>query len=87
MNKTKTDNVIYTVTAGTRVDFAVMGDPSTRYEREYFQVDVYINDVRFVGGFVNDPTDEVAIDEIVNRIVEWASYQRTTAMAIGSRFD
>ena len=87
MNKTKTDNVIYTVTAGTRVDFAVMGDASTRYEREYFQVDVYVDNKRYIGGFVNDPTDEVAINEIVNTIVEWASYQRTTATAIGSRFD
>ena len=84
MNKTKTDHVTYTLTAGTRVDFAVMGDASTRYEREYFQVDVYVDTKRYIGGFVNDPTDEVAIDEIVNGVVEWASYG---AMAIGSRFD
>ena len=80
MNKTKTSNVTYTLTsAGTRTNFAVMGDPSTRYEREYFQVDVYIDTKRYIGGFVNDPTDEVAITA-----VEWASY---AVMAIGSRFD
>ena len=85
MNKTKTSNVTYTLTsAGTRTNFAVMGDPSTRYEREYFQVDVYIDTKRYIGGFVNDPTDEVAINEIVNTAVEWASY---AVMAIGSRFD
>jgi len=84
MNKTKTDHVTYTLTAGTRVDFAVMGDPSTRYEREYFQVDVYVDNKRYIGGFVNDPTDEVAIDEIVNEVVKWSSYSAT---GIGSRFD
>jgi hypothetical protein len=78
----------YTVTRQTRTDFATMGDPDSRYERVYFEVDVYDAEGKRINfGFVDDPTDQEAIDRVVAEIVEWANTPSEVLESMHSRFD
>jgi hypothetical protein len=78
----------YTVTRQTRTDFATMGDPSSRYERVYFEVDVYDAEGKRINfGFVDDPTDQEAIDSVVRDVLEWANTPAEVLESMHSRFD
>jgi hypothetical protein len=73
---------LYGLKRQTRADYAVMGDPTSRYERVYFQVDVYNaqgTPVNF--GFVDNEADTSAIFAEIERIDEWA---RTSAKVLES---
>jgi hypothetical protein len=63
----------YTLTRQTRTDYARFMDASTRYERVYFQVDVYVDGKRINFGFVDDENDQAGIDRVVREVVEWAN--------------
>jgi polyisoprenoid-binding protein YceI len=81
-------DVTHTVTRQTRTDFATMGDPASRYERVYFEVDVYDAEGKRINfGFVDDPTDQEAIDRVVAEIVEWANTPSEVLESMHSRFD
>ena len=85
MNQTKT--ISHTITQLTRTDYARFMDASTRYERVYFQVDVYA-DGEFVNfGFVDDENDTAAIDSVIRDVMEWANTPSDVLESMHSRFD
>jgi hypothetical protein len=85
MNQTKT--ISHTITRRTRTDYARFMDASTRYERVYFQVDVYA-DGEFVNfGFVDDENDTAAIDSVIREVMEWANTPSDVLESMHSRFD
>jgi hypothetical protein len=78
----------YTLTRQTRTDYAEFMNPATRYEKVYFQVDVFGPDgVRINFGFVDDPTDQEAIDNVVREVLEWANTPDSVLESMHSRFD
>jgi hypothetical protein len=78
----------YTLTRQTRTDFATMGNPASRYERVYFEVDVFGPDGKRINfGFVNDENDQAAIDQVVKEVLEWANTPAEVLESMHSRFD
>lgn len=85
MSKTQTT---YTLTRQTRMAYAEFMNPATRYEKVYFQVDVYDADGKRINfGFVDDPTDQEAIDRVVRDVLEWANTPDSVLESMHSRFD
>jgi hypothetical protein len=90
MNKTTSTfpGISYTLTRQTRTAYAEFMNPATRYEKVYFQVDVYGPDSKRINfGFVDNPTDQEAIDGVVAEIVEWAKIPASVLESMHSRFD
>ena len=84
-NQTKT--ISHTTTRQTRTAYARFMDASTRYERVYFQIDVYA-DGEFVNfGFVDDENDQVGIDRVIQDVLEWANTPSDVLASMHSRFD
>ncbi len=72
----------------TRADYAEFMNPATKYERVYFQVNVYdANGKRINFGFVNDETDVEAVFSEVERIDEWVHTPAHVLESMHSRFD
>jgi len=85
MNQTKT--ISHTITRQTRTDYAEFMNSATRYERVYFQVDVYVDGERVNFGFVDDENDTAAIDRVVREVLEWANTPSDVLESMHSRFD
>ena len=62
-------------------------NPATRYERVYYQVNVYVHDLRINFGFVNDDTDAVAVYKAVQGVIEWDETPSTVLESMHSRYD
>jgi hypothetical protein len=72
----------------TRADYAEFMNPATKYERVYFQVNVYDADGKSLNfGFVNDENDVEAIAFEIERIDEWANTPANVLESMHSRFD
>jgi hypothetical protein len=85
MNQTKT--ISHTITRRTHTDYARFMDASTRYERVYFQVDVYVDGELVNFGFVDDENDTAAIDRVIREVMEWANTPSDVLASMHSRFD
>lgn len=78
----------YTLTRQTRTAYAEFMNPATRYEKVYFQVDVYDADGKRINfGFVDDDNDQEAIDRVVHDVLEWANTPDSVLGSMHSRFD
>lgn len=78
----------YTLTRQTRTAYAEFMNPATRYEKVYFQVDVYdANGKRINFGFVDDPTDQDAIDRVIREVIEWANTPDEVLESMHSAWD
>lgn len=78
----------YTLTRQTRTVYAKFMDASTRYEQVYYQVDVLDANGKCINfGFVDDPTDQAAIDNVVREILGWANTPITVLASMHSARD
>jgi hypothetical protein len=78
----------YDLERQTRTDYAEFMNPATKYERVYFQVNVYDADGKSINfGFVNDENDVEAIFSEVERIDEWVRTPADVLESMHSRFD
>ena len=78
----------YTLTRQTRTAYAEFMNPATRYEKVYYQVDVYDADGKRINfGFVDDDNDQEAIDRVVHDVLEWANTPASVLESMHSRFD
>jgi hypothetical protein len=78
----------YALERQTRTDYAEFGNPASKYEREYFQVNVYAAEgARVSFAFVNDLNDSAAILKAVEDVIAWAETDPAVLASIGSRFD
>jgi len=98
MNKTKTKtNSITSPTTGkvytydierqTRTAYAEFMNPATRYEKVYFQVNVYVDGKRLNFGFVDDENDQFEVDSVVRDVIEWDETPSEVLESMHSRFD
>ncbi len=72
----------------TRADYAEFMNPATKYERVYFQVNVYDSEgARINFGFVDNENDTNAIAFEIERIDEWANTPAHVLESMHSRFD
>ena len=80
MIKTKTDSIsstktgkvyTYDIERQTRTAYAEFMNPASRYEKVYFQVNVYVDGKRINFGFVNDENDAAEIDSVIRDVIEW----------------
>jgi hypothetical protein len=69
MNQTQT--ISHTLTRQTRTAYAEFMNPATRYEKVYFQVNVYVDGKRINFGFVDDENDVAEIDSVIRDVIEW----------------
>jgi hypothetical protein len=82
------NNISYTLTRRTRAEYAEFMNPSTRYEKVYFQVDVYDADGKRINfGFVDDENDAEGIKTVIRHVLEWANTSPLVLKSMHSRFD
>lgn len=77
----------YDLERQTRTDYAEFMNPATRYERVYYQVNVYSGGERVNFAFVDDAGDAMAIYEAVGRVIEWDETPAGVLESMHSRFD
>jgi len=77
----------YDLERQTRTDYAEFMNPATRYERVYYQVNVYADGERVNFGFVDDASDPAAVLDAVRRVVEWDETPAHVLESMHSRFD
>ena len=78
----------YTLTRQTRTAYSEFMNPSSKYERVYYQVDVFDdNGKRINFGFVDDENDQEAIDKVVADALKWANTPDEVLESMHSRFD
>jgi len=78
----------YDLERQTRAAYAEFMNPASRYEKVYFQVNVYGADGnRLNFAFVDDENDIEAIHAGINRVDEWAHTQAHVLESMHSRFD
>ncbi len=92
MNQTYTaksgETYSYTLERQTRTDYAEFMNPATRYDRVYFQVNVYDSEgARINFAFVDDENDVETINAAIERVDEWAHTPAHVIESMHSRFD
>lgn len=90
MNKTTSNAqgvISHTLTRRTRTDYAEFMNPASRYEKVYFQVDVYADGEYLNFGFVDDENDTDGIDRVIRNVLEWANTPAHVLESMHSRFD
>lgn len=88
ISSTKTGKVYtYELKRQTRTDYARFMDASTRYERVYFQVDVYADGKWLNFGFVDDESDTAGVLKAVHGVIEWDETPSEVLESMHSRFD
>lgn len=71
-----------------RADYAEPGNPDSRYDRVYFQVNVYDeHGLRINFGFVDNDNDLEAIEKVVRDVICWAETPTDVLDSMHSRFD
>lgn len=70
---TQTKTISHTITRQTRTAYAEYMNPASRYEKVYFQVDVYVDGKRLNFGFVDDENDTDAINRVIQDVLDWAN--------------
>ena len=71
----------------TRTAYAEYMNPASKYERVYFQVNVYLDGKRINFGFVDDENDTTAVIEAVKGVVAWYNTPDEVLTKMHSRFD
>ena len=88
ITSTKTGKVYtYELKHQTRTDYARFMDASTRYERVYFQVDVYADGEWLNFGFVDGESDTASVLMVVHDVIEWDETPSDVLASMHSRFD
>lgn len=96
MIKTKTDSIsstktgkvyTYDIERQTRTAYAEFMNPASRYEKVYFQVNVYVDGKRLNFGFVDDENDAAEILGVVQDVIEWDETPDKVLESMHSRFD
>lgn len=96
MIKTKTNSITspktgkvytYDIERQTRTAYAEFMNPASRYEKVYFQVNVYADGKRLNFGFVDDENDQFEIDSVVRDVIEWDETPDKVLESMHSRFD
>lgn len=65
-------DVTYTLTRQSRTAYGEFMNPATKYEKVYFQVDVFGPEGKRINfGFVDDEGDQGAIERAVLDVIEW----------------
>lgn len=72
----------------TRTAYAEFMNPASKYEKVYFQINVYDEAGKRVNfAFVDDENDTAAIHHEIERIDEWVNTPSHVLEAMHSRFD
>jgi len=96
MIKTKTNSITspntgkvytYDIERQTRTAYAEFMNPATRYEKVYFQVNVYVDGKRLNFGFVDDENDQFEVDSVVRDVIQWDETPNEVLESMHSRFD
>lgn len=96
MIKTKTNSTTspttgkvytYDIERQTRTAYAEFMNPATRYEKVYFQVNVYVDGKRLNFGFVDNENDQFEVDSVVRDVIEWDETPDKVLESMHSRFD
>jgi len=78
----------YDLERQTRADYAEFMNRASRYERVYFQINVYDAEGNFFNfAFVDNENDIEAIHEEINRVDKWAHTPAHVFESMHSRFD
>lgn len=85
---TKTGKVYtYDIERQTQTAYAEFMNASSRYEKVYFQVNVYADGKRVNFGFVDDSNDTAGILSAVRGVIEWDETPNEVLESMHSRFD
>lgn len=88
ITSTKTSKVYgFDLERQSRTDFAEFMNPASRYERVYYQVNVYVDGKRINFGFVDNETDAVAVYKVVQDVIEWDEIPDKVLESMHSRYD
>jgi len=77
----------YDLERQTRTDYAEFMNPETKYERVYYQVNVYVDGKRLNFAFVDDANDAAAIRKAVLGVVQWDETPDEVLASMHSRYD
>ena len=77
----------YDLERRSRTAYAEYMNPESKYEKVYYQVNVYVDGKRINFGFVDDANDSMAIYEAVSRVIEWDETPSHVLESMHSRFD
>lgn len=81
-------DVTYTLTRQSRTAYAEFMNPATKYEKVYFQVDVFGPEGKRINfGFVDDEADQSGIDRVLADVIEWYNTPSHVLESMHSRFD
>lgn len=78
---------VYDLERKTRTDYREFMNAATKYERVYYQVNVYADGKRLNFAFVDDADDAMAIHKAVLGVVEWDETPSGVLASMHSRFD
>lgn len=96
MIKTKTNSITspntgkvytYDIERQTRTAYAEFMNPASRYEKVYFQVNVYVDGKRLNFGFVDNENDQFEVDSVIRDVIEWDETPNEVLESMHSRFD
>ena len=77
----------YDLERQTRTDYAEFMNPATRYEKVYYQVNVYHAGKRVNFAFVDDADDGMAIHKAVRGVIKWLETPDEVLAKMHSRYD
>ena len=78
---------VYDLERQSRVAYAEYMNPESKYEKVYYQVNVYVDGKRINFGFVDDAEDSMAIYDAVTKVIEWDETPSHVLESMHSRFD
>jgi hypothetical protein len=78
----------YDLERQTRTDYAEFMNPESKYERVYYQVNVYDAGGKLVNfAFVDDADDLMAVYDAVSGVIEWDETPNEVLASMHSRYD
>lgn len=77
----------YDLERQTRTAYAEYMNPESKYEKVYYQVNVYHAGKRVNFAFVDDADDAMAIHEAVRGVIKWLETPDEVLAKMHSRFD
>jgi hypothetical protein len=77
----------YDLERQTRTAYSRYMDPTSKYEKVYYQVNVYFEGKLVNFGFVDDANDSIAILNAVEGVIEWDETPAAVLESMHSRFD
>lgn len=77
----------YDLERRTRTAYAEFMNPATKYEKVYYQVNVYVDGKWINFAFVDDAEDAMTIHEAVRGVIKWLETPDEVLASMHSRFD